>query len=82
MSMDTTENIRRVMQSELNTNAPDRAVLEARYGKVWDASELSADFELLGFMAPMVAVKRKSDGAKGSLCFQHSPRFYFSFKSA
>jgi hypothetical protein len=26
-------------------------------------------------------VRRKSDGVKGSLEFQHNPRFYFNFKS-
>ena len=30
-------------------------------------------------MAPFVAVRRKSDGAKGSMEFTHSPRFYFNF---
>ena len=31
-------------------------------------------------MAPLVVVRRKSDGVKGSLMFQHSPRFYFGFE--
>ena len=30
-------------------------------------------------MAPVVVVRRRSDGVKGSVLFQHSPRFYFSF---
>ena len=34
---------------------------------------------MLGFMAPYVVVRRKSDGQRGSLMFQHDPRFYFSF---
>jgi hypothetical protein len=32
-----------------------------------------------GFKAPLVVVRRKSDGKKGSLEFQHQPRFYFGF---
>jgi hypothetical protein len=30
-------------------------------------------------MAPFVVVRRKADGRKGSLEFQHHPRFYFNF---
>lgn len=31
-------------------------------------------------MAPLVVVRRKADGVKGSLEFQHNPRFYFNFQ--
>jgi hypothetical protein len=41
---------------------------------------LQEEFEVLGFVAPFVVVRRKSDGQKGSLMFQHRPRFYFSFR--
>ena len=34
----------------------------------------------IGFTAPLVVVRRKSDGQKGSLMFQASPRFYFGFE--
>ena len=64
----------------LNANNPDRERLEKRWGQVWDTKELGKDFEVLGFMAPYVVVKRKSDSKKGSLQFTHSPRFYFNFK--
>lgn len=73
------DNARRVRLSEINTDAGDRARLEARYGKVWDTEELRTQFEVLGFMAPFVVVRRRSDNRKGSLEFQHHPRFYFSF---
>jgi hypothetical protein len=56
-----------------------RTELETEYGKCWDTQELSAEFEVTGFMAPLVVVKRKSDGVMGSLEFTHSPRFYFNF---
>ncbi len=75
----TLEDARRIRLQEINTDAGDRARLEARYGKVWDTKELRAEFEVLGFMAPFVVVKRISDNQKGSLEFQHHPRFYFSF---
>jgi hypothetical protein len=44
-------------------------------------SELQQDFEVLGFMAPFVVVRRKSDGVRGSLTFQHTPRLYFDFQA-
>ena len=47
---------------------------------MWNTDELARDFEVLGFMAPVVVVRRKSDGCKGSLMFTHLPRFYFSFR--
>ena len=76
---DQTESIRKEMVAEINAQPGSRAYLEAKHGQVWDTSELSDDFDVIGFMAPVVAVIRKSDRQKGSLYFQHSPRFYFSF---
>jgi hypothetical protein len=77
--MDNTEDIRRQLVSDINANPGGREALEAKHGKVWDTQELSNDFEVLGFAAPLVVVRRKADGKKGSLFFQHSPRFYFDF---
>ena len=78
--IDPTENIRREMVAEINAAPGSREALEAQYGKVWNTFEMSEDFEVTGFLAPFVVVRRKSDGKKGSLTFQHSPRFYFSFQ--
>ena len=77
---DPTESLRRQRLAEINSTPNDRPGLEARYGKVWDTAELGRDFEVLGFSAPLVVVRRRCDGVKGSLEFQHSPRLYFSFK--
>lgn len=76
---DPTETIRRERVAEINAVPGSREALEAQYGQVWSTDQLSDDFEVLGFMAPLVVVRRKSDGRKGSLEFQHSPRLYFSF---
>jgi len=76
---DSTEAVRRVLVNEINSNPGSREALEKEYGQVWDTNQLSQDFEVTGFMAPFVVVRRKADGAVGSLMFQHSPRFYFSF---
>jgi hypothetical protein len=80
MKTDGTEEIRMQMTHEINSNAaPGRKEAEERYGKVWNTVELQQDFTVLGFAAPFCVVTRKSDGKKGSLEFQHNPRFYFNF---
>lgn len=77
---DPTEEIRRERLIELNADPGSREALEAEYGQVWDTSELAADFEVIGFLAPLVVVRQRADGTKGSLEFQHGPpRLYFNF---
>jgi hypothetical protein len=78
---DQTESIRRELVVKLNTIPDSRDVLEAEHGQVWDTIELRADFEVLGFAAPLVVVRRLSDRVKGSLYFQHNPRIYFGFQA-
>ena len=79
---DPTEAIRREEVAEINAAPGSREALAAKHGQVWSTQELGVDFDVLGFMAPYVIVRRKSDGAKGSLQFQHDPRFYFNFQKA
>ena len=79
---DPTENIRREMVAAINSNATERTALEERHGQVWDSDEIREDFDVIGFAAPMMIVSRKSDGKRGSLVFQHSPRFYWGFEGA
>ncbi len=82
---DETEEVRRARLGEINgavesqEKDAERKRLEALYGQVWDAAEFALEFEVLGFLAPFVVVRRKSDGLKGSLGFQHQPRLYFNF---
>ena len=82
MSADPTESVRKELLVAINAEPGSREALEAEHGQVWTTTELSQDFDVLGFMAPVVVVRRKSDGQKGSLFFQHSPRFYFAFQPA
>ena len=77
---DPTEPIRRAQLAEINAAPGSREVLEAKYGQVWNTEELARDFEVLGFLAPYVVVRRKADGQLGSLAFQHVPRAYFDFR--
>ena len=75
---DETEGVRRKMVAP----PTGRAKLEGKYGQVWDAGEVTRDFTVEGFLAPYVVVTRKSDGQQGTLEFQHSPRYYYSFEPA
>jgi hypothetical protein len=80
LSPEEVEMARRQRAIELNSNPGSGPQLEARYGRVWSPDELARDFEVIGFAAPYVVVRRRSDGALGSLEFQHHPRFYFNFE--
>lgn len=77
---DPTETIRRERLAEINTVPGSREDLEAKYGRVWDTGELTEEFQAIGFMAPLIVVRRRSDGMKGSLEFQNNPRFYFNWQ--
>jgi hypothetical protein len=79
MGSDATENVRRELVRKLNAEPQGRAALELKHGQVWDTDELQRDFEVKGFAAPLVVVRRRSDGVLGTLFFQHEPRFYFGF---
>ena len=77
---DSTETIRRQRLTQINLVPGSREALEAEYGQVWTTDEMSEEFEAIGFMTPLVVVRRRSDGQKGSLEFQHNPRFYFNWQ--
>lgn len=77
---DPTETIRRDRLAEINGVPGSRQALEAEYGTVWDTEQMRAEFEAIGFMAPLIVVRRKADGVRGSLEFQNTPRFYFNWQ--
>lgn len=77
---DPTETIRRQRQADLIATAGPRAELESRYGEVWDTEQVREEFEVIGFAAPFVVVRRRSDGQMGSIEFQADPRFYFNYQ--
>jgi hypothetical protein len=84
---DITEPVRRIQVAAINSSvesddkASEKARLEDIHGKgnVWSTDELSTRFEVIGFMAPYCVVKDRQTGKKGSVQFQHSPRFYFNY---
>lgn len=67
------------MRGAMLANAEPAADLAAEPGPTWDTAELQRDYTVEGFAAPFVVVRRKADGVRGSLEFQHSPRVYFNF---
>lgn len=74
---DSTAGIRR----EMITTGQPAANMAAETGPTWTTDELTGDFEVIGFAAPYVVVRRRSDGAVGSLEFTHSPRVYFGWRA-
>ena len=77
---DPTETVRRQMIQKINAEPGSREYLQEQHGQVWDTTQLQQEFTVLGFMAPLVIVERKSDAVKGSLFFQHDPRLYYGFR--
>ncbi len=77
---DETEMARRRRLMEINLLPGSREALEAEHGRVWTTDELMEDFEVLGFLAPVCVVRRRADGVKGSVEFQHQPRYFFGWK--
>lgn len=67
------------MVSDFGIHDYSTGEMPAETEQSWDTRQLQEDFEVLGFRAPYVIVRRKSDGARGSLQFNHSPRVYFGF---
>jgi hypothetical protein len=51
-------------------------------GPTWDTEQLKADFEVIGYQAPFVVVRRRADGMRGTLEFTHRPRVYFGWEEA
>lgn len=49
-------------------------------GQTWTTEELERAFEVEGFLAPFVVVRRKADNVRGVLMFRHQPRIYFGFE--
>ena len=74
MSNDT-DDIRKAM---IDTGQP-AADLATNQERTWTTAEMQEEFEALGFAAPFIIVRRRSDGKKGSLEFTHNPRVYFGW---
>lgn len=63
------------------TPARSREQIEQQHGQVWDSFTLARDFDIESF-APghgKVNVIRRADGKRGTVEYQHEPRFYWGF---
>jgi hypothetical protein len=62
--------------------AAAKVARETEYGvgNVWTTDEVQQVFEVLGFSVPFTMVRRKSDGKRGTVTFDHSPRVYYDFR--
>jgi len=79
MTHDPTDSLRRKLVEHGVANRCAEAAEKAGE-PTWTTEELARDFEVLGFLAPMVVVRRRSDRALGCLMFRHSPRIYFGWQ--
>jgi hypothetical protein len=76
---DDTEGVRRALLPTMPAEL--RGAVE-RGERVWDTERMREAFEVVGFSAPFVLVRRRSDGVKGTLSFTHAPRYYFGWQEA
>lgn len=75
--LDTTVEARKRLLPTMPQEALDAI---ERGEQIWSTDEMREEFEVVGFLAPFVVVKRRSDGATGSLTFTHNPRCYFGWQ--
>ncbi len=68
------ESIRMHLAQHFNAYPDDRIT-----GETWTTTELTEQFNVIGFAAPFVVVTRKSTGQRGTLAFRHMPRIYFDW---
>jgi len=68
------------VRRQMTATGQPHADLAADTGRKWTTDELRAEFEVQGYAAPFVVVRRRCDGAVGTLEFTHSPRTYFGWR--
>ena len=76
---DPTVELRKQRAREINSRPRNRLALHRDFGDVWTHQEMAQEFDIVLWICPLVIVIRRSDGIKGSLLYQHQPRFYFRF---
>lgn len=79
MRCTVTDDVEVDLLRERSTAKAELALALVRGEETWDPETLGRDFAVQGFMAPFVMVKRRSDGAVGTLKFVHAPRIYFNW---
>lgn len=65
----------------IGAGVPDILGQQAEYAReVLTTERLQEEYEVLGFLAPYVVVRRRGDGAQGTLMFRDHPRIYFGWQ--
>ena len=75
------EEVTEIRREMVETGQP-QADLAADQGQTWTTEQMTDEFETIGFAAPFVVVKRRSDGKTGTLEFTHRPRVYFGWRES
>jgi len=65
---------------ESSSKMRERERLEKEHSQVWSTAELTKEFTVEAFLAPYVICINKKTGKRGTMQFQHMPRFYFAWK--
>jgi hypothetical protein len=72
------ERIRGMLSKMINHHPSTREQLEELYGQVWDEKQIAEDFRTITTSAPLVVLRRKSDGRFCTMMFQREPYLFFS----
>jgi len=78
MTSDPTETARRELIPQMSAELRRRVHAGEQ---IWTSSQLTEEFDVIGFQTPFVVARRKADGTKGSLQFTHNPRYYFGWEA-
>lgn len=78
--VDLIDRVQREMVLDRDRKCPARAQLEKTYGPVWSQAQMEDEFAVELMAYPFATVRRRSDGAAGTLMFRQSPRLYYSFQ--
>ena len=66
--------------ADMTPDSDDPIVTSGMFRPEMTTEQMRERFEVVGFQAPFVVVRRKADGQLGSLQFTHSPRVYFGWQ--
>jgi hypothetical protein len=77
MIFDPTFKMRQRWNAQINDCVRSREDLEEIWGQAIDHMELRKSYNQFFFCNPVLVCRRKSDGQRGTLLYQYSPRLYF-----
>lgn len=69
------------LEAEVNATPCTLEELQRKYGQVWTVEQVEAQFEIEAFCPPLACATRRADGVRGTLVYQHCPRYYWSWEA-